>query len=316
MARRPMKAMKAKRKTSVRRKRKSSAGSRPRRVRQRTAARRDLRLQDVKNHHDAFNKHKPLFVPNQTANFVTINGIIRLDVNSVVNTTNNLTRELIIVAMWTPNQKTRLIAFNSDGAFQASDTTAFGSSASENPIVIRPLRQSLRIRCTTKATDVAGTLRIIPGDDLPLLGLASTTQLADGATWTRWKNYVVSDRKAHSMSASELRTTHRWVMRPGQSIPFQSYHAFYGPDATFADYTTLFEFARKQEPLSALVFYIPSTSTAQNFEFTLHFQDAAQFSPGTIVQQQAAPPPTGNPDLHARAQAMLAMTAHQGDMEL
>ncbi len=73
---------------------------------------------------------------------------------------------------------------------------------------------------------------------------------------------------------------------------------------------------RHVEPMTSIVFYIPAVKDTQTWEFTMHFQDAAQFSPGTIVQQQAAPPPSGDPDLHARAQAMLAGGAHIPDMEL
>lgn len=319
MARRPMKAMKTKRKTSVRRKRKSSAGSKPptRRLRARRGPRRDLRLQDIKNHHDAFGKVKPLYVPNQTNHFVTINGIIRMELKLPQNTTNgNNTVPTIVLASWSPHQKLRLVAFNSFAEFLATDTTAFGQSNSENPISVRPLRASVRVRCTTKATDVSGTIRIIPGEDIPLLSLGSGTQLNAAADWTRWNNFIQSDRKAHAMSASELRTTHRWVMKPGQTIPYQSYHPFYGADANVTDWNFMLEQVRKTEPMTSLVFYLPPTASPQAWEFTMHFQDAAQFSPGTIVQQQAVPPPGGSPDYHQRAQAMLQLTYHQGEMDM
>ncbi len=318
MARRPMKAMKAKRKTSVRRKRKSSAGSRPpaRRLRARRGrGRRDLRLQDVKNHHDAWGKVKPLYVPNQTNNFVTINGIVRLELTLAEHTAGS-TYPSIVVACWAPNQKVRLFGFNNQGTVVLSDTTAFGTSSSENPLSVRPLRASVRVRCTTKATDVAGTVRIMPGEDIPIIQISSENQLNAVADWTRWANYVNSDRKAHAMSASELRTTHRWILKAGQTIPYQSYHPFYGAGATVADLNTVLDFVRISEPMTSIVYYIPPVSDTQTYEFTMHFQDAAQFSPGTIVQQQAAAPPIGDADTHQRAQAMLAAGHWMPDLDM
>ena len=78
-----------------------------------------------------------------------------------------------------------------------------------------------------------------------------------------------------------MRMTHRWVHKPGQEIPFRSYHDFVNPNTTGdgavdpAKLMSMLTFARKQEPLTALVIYIPEMAN-NKYELTVHFQDAAQ----------------------------------------
>jgi hypothetical protein len=255
-----------------------------------------------RNHHDAMGKMYPLPVPGQTAQFVTINGLVRETVNS--------DGGKLLLFTWCPSQTVRFSIFNtttrkwSGPNFTRLGTETGSITDGTLPVSLRPLRMSVRIRNITPGQSVGGSVRVIQAEDWPLTALTSNANPFEISSTIKdkWMNFVNSHPMSHTYSAAELRTTHRFVLKPGQEIPFRSYHGFVqgmqANDNNNHDFTaanTNFLFARTLEPITALVMYIPDlgeNATENTYEVTVHFQDAAQYEPASAMHAQSRPPPS------------------------
>ena len=268
----------------------------------------------ARQHHDAMGKMYPLAVPGQMAHFVTINGLVRTNV-----TTDG---EKIILFTWCPTQIVRFSVFRMDNrVWTGPNFTRLGNetgSITEGtlPVSLRPLRMSVRIRNITPGQNVGGSVRVIQADDWPITELQQSVNpfAMTAACMTKWRTYMDSHPLSHTYSAAELRTTHRFVLKPGQEIPFRSYHQFkQGMEANANDNknhteaNVAFAFARAIEPMTALAMYMPDLGAGnQNtYEITVHFQDAAQFEPASPMHSQARPPAPANEEAFRRGQLAL-----------
>jgi len=291
-------AMKAKQpmKKARRSSRRSSKGNR--------GSSKGVSLLQARSHHDPLGKTLPLPVPGQTAAFVTQNGIIRYTINAG-------NGDSFFLFSWMPGaQKFFGWHGNRDTIFpRASCFGPYNAKPEDGnqPVSLRPLRMAIRLRNISAAAGVAGTVRTLLAEDTPSIDLTEEAQdtgtftkiKVTEATKNRWYSFVSTAHASHTFSASELRMTHRWVLKPGQEIPFRSYHDFINPnhlDENHADHSIaeqMLAFGRKQEPLTALVFFIPGTPNNQ-YELTVHFQDAAQYEPSSPLHGQSRAPPAGN----------------------
>ena len=245
----------------------------------------------------------PLAVPGQTANFVTINGLVRANVTT--------TGTKIMLFTWCPSQTVRFSIFNmTNGEYTGPNFVRLGTQDGRVddgslPVSLRPLRMSVRIRNTTVGQDVGGSVRVLQADDWPL------TELANGLipfsignnVRDRWQNYVDTHPLSHTYSAAELRTTHKFIIKPGQEVPFRQYHTFQQGMQTnqtgnkeFGVTNAMFIFARTMEPMTGLVMYLPSVGggSENTYEVTVHYQDAAQYEPASALHAQARPAPPAN----------------------
>ena len=257
---------------------------------------------NARHHHDAMGKVYPLAVPGQTANFVTINGLVRANVTTA--------GTKILLFTWCPSQVVRFSIFKMDDRkWSGPNYTRLGTETGrvDNgslPVSLRPLRMSVRIRNTTVGHDVGGSVRVLQADDWPLTELENNVNPYGISTEckNRWQSYVDTHPMTHTYSAAELRTTHKFIIKPGQEIPFKQYHTFkQGMQANnndnkeFGVSGEMFIFARTQEPMTALVMYMPEVPDSQNtYEITVHYQDAAQYEPASALHAQARPAPPAN----------------------
>lgn len=278
---------------------------------------------NARHHHDAMGKLYPLAVPGQTANFVTINGLVR----------TNVTTEggKILLFTWCPSQVVRFSIFNMhDRRWSGPNYTRLGTQTGRVddgslPVSLRPLRQSVRIRNTTVGADVGGSVRVLLAEDWPLTELVSGANpfVISGDTRDKWQAYVDSHPMSHTYSASELRSTHKFILKPGQEIPFRQYHIFKqgmqtnaNDNKEFGVANEMFIFARTQEPMTALVMYMPQVNslTENTYEVTVHYQDAAQYEPASALHAQARPAPPAN-EQGFRANVNALRDGHMGMVE-
>ena len=259
-------------------------------------------------------KTYPLAVPGQTANFVTINGLVR----------TNVTTEgsKILLFTWCPSQVVRFSIFNmTDRRWSGPNYTRLGTQTQRVddgglPVSLRPLRMSVRIRNTTVGADVGGSVRVLQADDWPLTELVSGANpfTISGDTRDKWQQYVDTHPMSHTYSAAELRSTHKFIIKPGQEIPFRQYHIFKqgmqtnaNDNKEFGVSNDMFVFARTQEPMTALVMYMPAVNaiTENTYEVTVHYQDAAQYEPASALHAQArAAPPANEQGFRAHLNAL------------
>ena len=283
---------------------KARRSSRRRSSKGNTGASKGVSLLQARSHHDPLGKTLPLPVPGQTAAFVTQNGIIRHQINAGVGDT-------FILFSWMPGAQ-KFFGWHGNRETFFPRASCFGPHNAKavdggQPVSLRPLRMAIRLRNISSAQHVGGTIRTLLAEDTPSIDLSEETSNNEQVhhirvsedTKNRWYSFVNTAHASHTFSASEVRMTHRWVLKPGQEIPFRSYHDFQNPNHQSENHgdvgimETMLTFGRKQEPLTALVFFIPGSAN-NTYELTVHFQDACQYEPSSPLHGQSRPPPGAN----------------------
>lgn len=229
-------------------------------------------------------------VPGCTGAFVTINSQCRDEVTTGANFT------MYVMIMWTRCKTGRYLKWKCYNETPGDDhgqlfwqhLSQFGST--DFPTNLRPLKQSVRIKNLTAAQNVAGQVRHLKAEELPTSGALTAPGPGvlkfSSATTSAYHQWVTADTKASGITAAELRRTHKWVLHPANMVNYAQYSPF---TATYDDATAL-AFINEQiakEPMNAMLFQFPPTSTPNTYEVTYHAQDAAQYPPTSVLHHQA-----------------------------
>jgi len=205
------------------------------------------------------------------------------------------------------------------------------NSSNTQPLDVRPLRMSIKIRNTTQNLNVAGavTSSLIPQSLLPTFSAASTQNAA--TTANQW-NLVQADPHARTFSGVELQKSHTFVMPPSSFVAYNSYKDWIGLSATSdnggsltaADFGLLFGISGLVPtypftPATGWMADIPTNyillvnfepnSLAQSFEFEVFCQDGVRYPAYSAIASMASSHQSAKPLTEANVQRHASVAA-------
>jgi len=173
------------------------------------------------------------------------------------------------------------------------------------PLDIRPLRMSVRLRCTTTNLNIGGeiTCVLVPQS---LATTYSSASVFSTATATSLWNLVQSDPRSKSIANLALVSNHTFVMPPSSFIAYNSYKDFIPlsltsdnlASITTADFEALYGtigllptfpytpqagFVNDIPTNFVLLINIPPNSMAQNYDLEVYCQDAVRYPANSMA---------------------------------
>lgn len=139
-------------------------------------------------------------------------------------------------------------------------------------------RCSVRLRNTTKASDVAGSVFA--------LNISSAVHIGTvPADWVALIDYVTGHPRTTTFSAHELRNTRQWNTHP---IDQSRAHSFEEPTVTWGAW----EQSLENPAFSTLVLVFPPNASANDYELTVAASYYGRYQIGGPLAHLASPPPT------------------------
>jgi len=254
-------------------------------------------------------------------NFTTVNSVSRFTF-----TTSTVDNTYLWIP-WTPSPVSALVTGAGTGQ---STQWLFNTLVSSPPQMVRPLRMSFSIECTTQNMNAAGSVRVYSYDNsiqtawtMGVLA-ASTAVFASGGN-TLLGNLISSAPDTEEFTAVDLQREHEWVSVPSSYPAYNAYYSFL-PLLNSADGTaiqsqdiynlilgettltnpTKFPGAAVENiygggngsaglgglpPMRGFLLSFPLTVTAQSYRICIHRQDGARFAVNSLGASFATSPP-------------------------
>ena len=249
---------------------------------------------------DACNQYgRPLAVPGAVGNSVCLDGVSRGSwfTNGAVDT--------FLVVQWTPSA-TKVIGITAAGSVTRFTCPQLTSAA---PTQIKPLRLSVRLRCTTQFSNIGGIVRSLNSPQQVDWAWPTATTVSAG-TITQLTNAVLSNPNTVTVTNMSLEKTKVWIAPPASTQGFTTWYPFddlssglSGQDfINGADYMAT----------NTVILHFPANATTQTYDFSVHIQDATRHQLSSVYSNLAMPAPAGmSTDTFAAAVHTLQKNASQ-----
>ena len=239
--------------------------------------------------HDAYNKTGvALRVPGQLGTFLTVDSVVR---QSVV---TSATQDQYLLIQWTPNANRVIWVNTGSNAMNVTNWTA-SQLTTANPVAIRPMRMSIRIRNITQEQNVMGQVRILCTPTPVAVGFGSATTLdtVTAAFSTNLAAMVSGHPRTHTMTSADLRTTKVMVVPPATLDTFGRYFPFTPSSLYPLGFQTDTALAVENAVMNSTIVHFPSSTIAQTYDIAVHMQDAARFAANSAFAGFERPAPSG-----------------------
>lgn len=233
------------------------------------------------------NKGQALAVPDVVSSFLTVDSLARLEIIQT-------SAPIALIVNWTHSAwKTTVINLQTQMYYMHPSHPL---NQATNVQQIRPMRQSVRLRCTGRADTLQGIFRVI--------------HLPEGLQWE--KNSQTGGQISPGMvnqinnliSNNTGVRTYTAAQAFGQSLAFQCFPASHIGMKVAQQYTSIpasddqvqafFNDSAINKGLGALLFYFAGTSDNQNWDVAVHAQDALTYAPDTFEGTLQRPSKTAN----------------------
>lgn len=183
------------------------------------------------------------------------------------------------------------------------------------PNMIRPLRQAVRVRNTTKLSDVSGAVRVL---NSPLMNqyISAMNLQANNIGWTTagvtsFKNLVEQNPSVVTHSAATFLRTQRFVIPPASVSGYEQWNNFMFSNASSlntkeeaenrASVDMQWQAASDSSAMNFLLLQFEPSSTANSYELSYHCIDACRFAANTAFAAMAVMPSKWTSDAQAAA---------------
>lgn len=286
---------------------------------------RSIHPHEALNHHSA-GKHtgRTLAVPGAVGEGLTIDSIGRGAV-----TQTNAGGGYFLIVQWTTSGIRGMLMDGSTsnkvwvGVSGGSHPANATQLISANPLSVRPLRLAVRLRCVTKAQDVAGSIRVLVcGQPFQWIFSGSDLNVTEAMQDTV-RDMMKSNAHVKSYTAQELTSTKEFVLPPASSVEQKDWHPYKllgltsGGAVVSSDSAiqTNLEESGNIAPMCTMVIEFPSVATTQQWEYTVFSQDFVRFPCDQWAASIQKPPPiVKDPSVYERgvqAAAQAAGTAQE-----
>lgn len=254
-------------------------------------------------------------------NFTTVNSVERMTFFS--STVSNF-------YLWIPWTPSPIAALSFSGGSGASIIQhLYNTLTTSAPLMVRPLRSSWSIECTTQMVNAAGSIRVYSYDN----SIASTYSLSTASTGpcslTNGGDAVLaplinSAPESEEFSSISLATEHEWVSVPSSYPAYNSYYSFIPfagtTDTALLQSSDLFNLVAGEvlspspfpivvgsapivggqngsaglgglPPMRGFLVEFPITPAVQTFRVCFHRQDGARYPVNTLGATFATNPP-------------------------
>lgn len=239
-------------------------------------------------------------------NFTTVNSVARFTISTTAGVPNQFQFMQTRSAIRTYQLE---IPLTSTPGYRVWQQHQLNSATNTVPLDIRPLRMCVKLRNTTAALDVAGSVKacLIPQSLVPTWG--ASNQLT-AATWAAFWELVQDSPHSKVFTASELRKSHTMVMPPSSFVAYNSYSDFLslttadGAVMSAADWlaacglaalpifpaTTTTNWPTAEVPsMYILLVNIEPNSKVQSYDFEVYCQDAVRYPANSLAASMAKP---------------------------
>lgn len=168
--------------------------------------------------------------------------------------------------------------------------STYGDLISSSPESVRPSRKTVTFSSYASLDSTEGLFHVAHVTSPLALSwnAAVPGSLATVGHWNYLKSIALTHSSSKSMPIADLRSPKSWSLKPTSAIGAATWknfstYPFAGSDATKAAANLQLEADLKQESQSALVFYFPQTTSAQNIQWKIHEQISCRFPASGVM---------------------------------
>lgn len=230
---------------------------------------------------DPLDKHgEPVGTPGSIGNFVTVDGVSRMTIQTPATAGQNI----YLVVQWQPNQNAAGYWTDTVGVVTPSPVPQLNSA---DPVSMRPLRLSVRVRNTSQFTAVQGHIRVlnIP-QQLDWSWFDTATRAVSSAFTTEVATMMGGNPSVRTYTAAELQKSHCWVLPPASAVNYREYQVF-DPQVTNAQFCAGMITGAQSGPMNVCIIQIPYVATQQTYDISVHCQNACRFKANTLYAHLA-----------------------------
>lgn len=266
----------------------------------------------VHQRHDASKFTAPLRQPYETPKFNTMNGMMRLTVNTGVD------EGAVLIHFWSQSAYRVHVSYYNSNVMRFQAVDKLNCYNSELPQSCRHLRAVLKIRNVTRADQVAGMVRVLSCTEFPSIEIANGSGVMPmqmtSITYLAIQNYVRGQQGTSTYSAAELRNTMSFPLCPGHEIAHRTYLGFVDV-LTGQRMKDCLDVQTQQEPVQPTVFIFEPNTTQQSYDISIHHQDACQYAATSALNLLAYAPTQSAEAQFAADKRALATIATKGEYD-